>query len=80
MRFWPLTHSAWASEMIQCRNGARMGVFEFGASGSATIRVYFVVIGSTITVSKALQLQRTCLPKPGSAVKLNVGGVMVSDK
>lgn len=48
--------------MIQWRNGERIGASSFGASGSAMIKVYLVVAGS----------------KPGSAVKLKVGGLMVS--
>lgn len=43
---WPGTQSGWTSLTIQWRKGARMGVCELGASGSAMMRVYLVVVGS----------------------------------
>lgn len=80
IRFWPLTHSACASEMIQCRKGARIGVCEFGASGSAMIRVYFVVAGSVRVVRRSMLTNMLNLPKSGSAVKLKTDGMIVSTK
>lgn len=64
-----------------------MGVWELGASGSAMMRVYLVVVGSRrwMLGERCCDYQkfrvengRKYLPKSGSAVKLNEGALMVS--